>query len=119
MSKGPRLPDPPYLITDGVWTETQWAVAFALLDAIVPSIVAKSALEDKRKQLGIPNKTYSTTLATVQSTVAEAPDAAAFKSFMEDSPSNNPRVHLTVTRTVARLPAKQRDALGSALSMLS
>lgn len=117
--KAPQSPDIPELPSDGFWTETQWVVFMALMDCIVPAIVAKSSLVDKNAQLGITDSDYSAVLKTAQTTALEKRSEGSLKAFLEDKPSANPTVRKVMVRIVARLPPKHRDGLGGVLSGLS
>lgn len=117
--KAPRSPDVPELPSDGFWTETQWAIFMALMDCIVPAIVAKSSLVDKYAQLGIPDPEYSTVLKTAQAAALEKRTEESIKAFLEDRPSANPTVREVMVRIIARLPPKHRNGLGGFVSGLS
>lgn len=119
IAPAPQCPAMPELPPDDFWTDAQWAVYVALMDTIVPAVVSKSSLTDKGGQLGIPDAHYSSVVKSGQVTVIERADEDSMRAYLEDKPSNHPAIRAMQLRIVARLPAKQKAALGGFLSSLS
>lgn len=117
--KAPRSPSGPQPLDDGFWDETQWAVFMAVMDSIIPAIVPKSSLTDKEGQLGIPDVQYLAVMKRAQDIAVEKTDEGSLKAFMEDRPSTNVAVRVSMVRIMARLSSAQRDRLGGFLSRLS
>lgn len=119
IAPAPQCPVLPELPPDSFWTESQWAVFTTLMDTIVPAVVPKSCLADKKGQIGIADVHYASVVKTFQASVVERADEDALRAFMADKPSDHSAVRAIHLRIVARLPAKERDGLGGLLSALS
>lgn len=115
----PESPALPALPPDDFWSETEWAVFNALLNAIIPSVVPRSALTDKEGQLAIPDGEYSAVMARARATTLESQDALSLKAFMEDKASTHPAVREVSLRIAARLSDVQKDGLRRVLKLLS
>lgn len=113
----PLHPEVPGLPSEAFWTPTQWAVFMAIMDTVIPAIVPKSALTDKRAQRGIPDLEYAALIKADM--VLESGDKDVLVAFLEDKPSTNPVFRGMLLRTLYRLPPKLRDGLGLFLSVLS
>lgn len=117
--KVPQNPGLPELPPDGFWNETQWSVFWAIMDSIIPAIVSKSSLVDKKGQQGIPDIEYAALIKTSQTHVLETRDEYVLKAFLEDRPSTNPICREMLLRVLCRLSPKQSNGLGAFLSSLS
>lgn len=117
--KAPRTPGLPDLPPDGFWRETQWSVFWAIMDSIVPAIVSKSSLVDKKGQRGLPDVEYAALTKTSQNIILEKTDEHMLQAFLEDRPSLNPITRQTLLRVLCRLSPKQIKGLGAVLSGLS
>lgn len=112
----PSLPDPP---SGDFWSDTQWQVLLALLDATIPSIAPESKLKDEQNEVAISDATYAEILKETQSSTAEPPNEMLFQAYMEDRPSANPAFVISLRRAVVGLPEKPRGDLGKVLGFLS
>ncbi|POS71031.1 long chain fatty alcohol oxidase [Diaporthe helianthi] len=115
----PESPALPALPPDDFWSETEWAVFNAILDAIVPAVVSKSSLVDRQGQLAVPDGDYSAVMSTARATTLQSRDEASLKAFMEDKASTHPAVREVSLRIAARLSDVQKDGLKRLLKSLS
>ncbi|KUI56253.1 Long-chain-alcohol oxidase FAO2 [Cytospora mali] len=119
IAPAPRCPVLPEAPANVFWTETQWTVFMTIMDTIVPTLVSKPALTDKKGQLGIDDVLYSSAMKTARATVLERSDEDSLRAFMEEKPSDQSAVRDIQVRIVSGLSTKQKDGLGGLLSLLS
>lgn len=112
----PILPALPADISGDYYTELQWQVLFALLDAVVPSIVVESAVTDKRNQWKITQKEYEEAYKHIQASTTHPPDLARFEEYLRSRPAQDARFVQNLKRTLDRLPHSAKKQLGGALN---
>jgi hypothetical protein len=108
----------PRITSEDCFTETQWQVLFAALDAIVPSIVAEGNVTDKRNQLRVGQRQYEEAFDYMRSTMAEPPDLEKFKEYLRTRQSDSPRFVQNVKRTFETVPEDARNKLVGVLKLL-
>jgi hypothetical protein len=111
------VPLPP-ITSEDHFTKGQWQILFAIIDAILPSIVADSHVTDKRNQLRISQKQYEEAYTTIQTTMAEPPDHEKFKEYLRTRQSDSPRFVENVKRTFETVPEDARKRLAGILKLL-
>ncbi|KAK0621354.1 hypothetical protein B0T17DRAFT_533772 [Bombardia bombarda] len=112
----PGMPPPP---AGEFFDETQWAVLLAVLDAVVPSIMAATDVKDGMAQQGIPDGEFSALVERTQTCMVEPPSAQSLKAYLADRPSADPGYVTAVRRTLSTVPDGARRKLGGVLSALS
>ncbi|KAK6079302.1 Long-chain-alcohol oxidase FAO2-like protein 2 [Seiridium cupressi] len=112
------VPLPP-IISESYFTSIQWEVLFAIVDTILPPIVAEAHVTDKRNQLMISRKQYDEAYDTVQTVMAEPPDQENFKEYLRTRQSDSPRFVDNVKRTFETVPEDARKKLGGILNLLA
>jgi hypothetical protein len=107
----PPLPDLPPI---DFWSETQWAVWFALVEAAIPSVSPESSLEDSHRQVRISDDE----LRRAFSETGTGASLDAFKALLADNPATSPAFIDNMKRSVASLPAHQLSRIGGFCSSL-
>ncbi|KAI1878192.1 uncharacterized protein JN550_000374 [Neoarthrinium moseri] len=111
------VPLPP-VRSDTYFTETQWHILFALLDAVLPPIVEAGTVTDKRNQLRISQEEYRGAYELIRTSQAEPPDLDKFKEYLGTRQSDSPRFVQNVKRTFETVPIANRKRLASVLDLL-
>ncbi len=109
----------PALPSTDFWTETQWAVYLSFADAVLPSVVAASALTDRHGQVRISDDEYAAAYRTVRDAMSNAPKEEDFADYLRWSPSRDPRFVANVRRTLSTVPAEAQKRLGGVLNILA
>ncbi|KAI1393693.1 long-chain fatty alcohol dehydrogenase [Hypoxylon trugodes] len=109
----------PELKPDTYFSETQWKVLFALIDAIVPSIVAESRVTDRKTQLSIPDSQYKEAHEKTMKCMIHPPDYEDFQQYLEARSIDNPRFVQLVKRNVQEVSNTDRKKLGVILNIIS
>lgn len=108
---------PPLLSTDH-FSEAQWEILFALVDAVLPPVVVESTMTDKRNQLRISQEQYEEAYEHILSSMAEPPELDKFKEYLRTRQSDNPRFVENVKRTFQSVDSDARKKLGGILRLL-
>ncbi len=112
----PQLP--PHTGRD-TFSETQWAVLIALLDAALPSLALESSIEDTMVQASISEAQFQDALQLAQTTMVEPPSEALLKAYLGDRLSSYPDARDGIARLLGNastVVCKQLRAVLSALS---
>lgn len=100
------------------WSDKQWEVLFALLDAVTPSIVIDSEVTDGQNQLRITEAQCLEAYERTKRDVRNAPDYEKFKEYLRSRPVNTPEYVEAMRRFVGHLPRSTQQDLGRLLSLL-
>ncbi|KAK3939899.1 hypothetical protein QBC46DRAFT_449951 [Diplogelasinospora grovesii] len=112
----PELPPPP---ASDFFSETQWTVLMALLDAVVPSITTASIAQDEKTKTRIREERFDDVVKYARKTMADPPSADNLRAFLEDRPCSDPAFIYKVRRTLGTASESSRKQLGAALTALS
>jgi choline dehydrogenase-like flavoprotein len=112
----PSLPESP---TSSSWSDLQWEVLFALMDAIIPSLVPESANPSPIQQAVLPDTEYEAIFQESQTDLAVPPDPELLRAYLTDSPSRNAACVKSTRRVIQNLPAKLQRDLGGAMTLLT
>lgn len=110
------MPEPP---PDDFLDKTQWDVLKSLIDAVIPSIVAQSALADKATQVPLADDEFDRVLDDAIKSMVPSHSKDGLRSFLESRPSEDPRFLDNVVRTMAFSSPSQVKMLGGILSLLA
>ncbi|KAB5558612.1 hypothetical protein GE09DRAFT_1237981 [Coniochaeta sp. 2T2.1] len=91
----------------------------SLIDAVLPSTVADSALTDNNTQRALPDAEYQKAITSTRTTLAECPDEATVAAYLAELPSENPAIHHSLRRSLNGVPPAARNQLGGLLRLLS
>ncbi|KAI2630749.1 long-chain fatty alcohol dehydrogenase [Hypoxylon sp. NC1633] len=108
----------PELRPDTYFSETQWQVLLALVDAVIPSIVVKSEVTDQRNQLLLSKSEYDQVYEHTRTSMKHPPDHEKFKQYLEARPLDNPRFLGLLKRIIQNIPDSNRKQLGLILSIV-
>ncbi|ROT35862.1 long-chain fatty alcohol dehydrogenase [Sodiomyces alkalinus F11] len=112
------LQSPP-LSEPSFWNETQWAVLWSLMEAILPSIRSESDVSDENSQVKLPDAEYSEAIRLARAAMdAGAPPEDRFKDYLEFCPVQDARFRADVIQSLSMVSSTARDAMGRALSSL-
>lgn len=111
------VPLPP-VASDAAFTEAQWGVLFALIDAVVPPIVPEGSVTDAHNQLRISRARYEDAYTTARLAMADPPDLERFKAYLRTRQIDSPRFVQNVRRTFESVPEESRRRLGVILYLL-
>lgn len=107
------LPTPlPETPSGDYWSEAQWEVLYALVDAVLPSIVPESAATDKPNQKTVSDEQFEEIFERVQATMTEAPDKETFKKYFAERPSASPEFRANIRRSLGCVSTSARSGLG-------
>ncbi|GAW25729.1 putative long chain fatty alcohol oxidase [Rosellinia necatrix] len=109
---------PPPRKVDG-YSDEQWQVLFALLDAVTPSIVIDSEATDGRNQLQITEAQCREAYRLTKENVRNAPDYEKFKEYLRSRPVTTAAYIDTIRRFLGNLPKSVQKELGLLLSILN
>ncbi|KAI1417556.1 long-chain fatty alcohol dehydrogenase [Hypoxylon sp. FL1857] len=109
----------PELKETSYFSETQWQLLLALVDAVIPSIVAEAAATDRKNQLRIPQPQYEEAYERTKSSMKHPPDYEKFKQYLESRPLDNPRCLNLLKRLLQNVPNDDRRRLGGILNLLT
>ncbi|KAL7624924.1 hypothetical protein AAE478_004138 [Parahypoxylon ruwenzoriense] len=87
MASAPISPPLPVLKPDSVFTDTHWQVLFALLDAIIPSVV--SGPPSKGNNISITEDEFHNLHESLQQSMKCPPSLEKFRAYMSERPSDN------------------------------
>ncbi|KAI1212866.1 long-chain fatty alcohol dehydrogenase [Annulohypoxylon truncatum] len=111
-----ELPD---LESDEYFSEVQWQVLYALVDAVIPSIVAEPSAIDRNAQLCISQSQYDEAYEHTERSLKFPPDPQKFRQYMEASPLDNLRFTRLLKRTIQGVPLTNRRQLGRILNIIA
>ncbi|KAI1375020.1 long-chain fatty alcohol dehydrogenase [Hypoxylon crocopeplum] len=109
----------PKLEPDTYFSETQWQTLLALVDAIIPSIVAEPVATDRKNQLLISESQYKEVYEHTKSSMKYPPDHGKFQQYLGARPLDNPRFVRQLKRTIQAVPSSSRKQLGSVLNIIA
>lgn len=104
------------------FTELQWEVYDALIDAVVPSIVVASgagASPDTSKHLVILEEQCAAAYEDLIRTVRSAPTYGEFKEFLAARPLENQRFRKQIRRLMDSTSSLSRKKLAGALNLMT
>ncbi|PKS12927.1 hypothetical protein jhhlp_000268 [Lomentospora prolificans] len=101
------------------FTQTQWAILFALLDASLPSLATKSSIKDRKTQVELPDATFDKAYARVKEVCVDVPSEDVFRELLADRCSTDPEFIDNCKRFISGFPVDHKKALGDALHKLS
>lgn len=110
------LPDPP---ADDFLDTVQWDVLKALIDAVIPSVVAESTLKDDATQVSLPDHDFDQELDIAIKSMLAPPSRDVLRSYLESRPSQDPRFTDNLVRTLALSPPSQQKKLSGILSLMA
>ncbi|KAL7626990.1 hypothetical protein AAE478_003766 [Parahypoxylon ruwenzoriense] len=109
----------PELGPDTYFTETQWQVLFALIDAIVPSIIVESRATDQKNQLQISESQCNEAYEHTRESMKHPPDYEKFQQYLAERPLDNPRFLQIIKRAMQNITNTDRKQLGVILSIMT
>ncbi|KAI0114911.1 long-chain fatty alcohol dehydrogenase [Daldinia grandis] len=109
----------PELKPDTYFSQTQWQILLALIDAIVPSIVADSGETDVKNHLQIPRSQLNESYECIKSSMKTPPDYEKFQQYLQARPLDNPRFLRAVKRILEGVPNSNRKQLGAILNIMA
>ncbi|ORY71456.1 long chain fatty alcohol oxidase [Pseudomassariella vexata] len=98
--------------------ETQWRVYYALMDTVVPSIVAGDSSRGDLKRLELDKNVCDAHYDKIQGSMTNAPSRKDFEAYLSEKLSDNQKFRDHTARIVAALPGEIRDRLGLILKFL-
>jgi hypothetical protein len=101
------------------WNETQWAVFMSLMDAALPAIGPKSAVQDSRIRVQIPDRELDALFERLANTVADPPSKEDFTAYLGERCVDDVAFVETCKRNVCSLPPSTLKELGGLCTMLS
>ncbi|KAI1143819.1 long-chain fatty alcohol dehydrogenase [Hypoxylon sp. FL0543] len=117
--KAPIPTQLPELRDTSYFSETQWQVLFALIDAVIPSIVTEATVTDQKNQLQISHSRYKEAYEQTKRAMKHPPDYEKFKQYLGSRPLDNPRFSQLLKRILQNIPNGDRKRLGSILNILT
>ena len=72
----------------------------AIMDTVIPSVRRDTVSTDRINQHAISDAEYTKTVEHMQANVLQAPGMAALEEYLEERPSNNPRLCELLLRTL-------------------
>lgn len=109
----------PELKPDTYFSQTQWQILLALVDAIVPSIVADSGVTDMKNHLQISKSQLEESYERIKSSMKTPPDYERFQQYLQARPLDNPRFLRAVKRILEGVPNSNRNQLGAILNIMA
>ncbi|KAI1823038.1 GMC oxidoreductase [Xylaria intraflava] len=101
------------------YSEEQWEVLFALLDAVTPSIVTDTEVTDSKNQLRITEAQCLEAYERTKKHVIKAPTYAKFKDYLRSQPVRTPEYIGHIRRAIGHLPKSKQQDLGQLLALLN
>ncbi|KXJ94234.1 hypothetical protein Micbo1qcDRAFT_187923 [Microdochium bolleyi] len=107
------------------FTDLQWQVYDALIDAVVPSIVVASGSDttaagsDADRHLVVSEEQCAAAYDDLVSTLKAPPTYDQFKEFLAARPLENPRFRKQIRRLLDSTPKSARKQLGGALNLMT
>ncbi|KAI0902377.1 long-chain fatty alcohol dehydrogenase [Annulohypoxylon nitens] len=111
--------EPSDLESDEYFSELQWKVLFALIDASVPSIVVEPSTTNQKTQLCISQSQYDEAYEHTRRSLVHPPSQEKFRQYMEASVLDNPRFTRMLKRTIQSLSLTNRRQLGRILNLIT
>lgn len=110
------LPDPPRA---DFFDEAQWSILNALVDAVLPSITAKSSIADEFGQVAVDDHEFTRTLRLASQSSQGSVTEDAFRTFLAHRPSQDPEFADSFLRTLALVPPSQQKRLATVLTFMA
>jgi hypothetical protein len=109
----------PELPSSDFWSETQWEVLFALMDAVLPPIVPASDLEDEHAEIRISDDELAEAYQLLKKIVASPPREEEFRAYLRLSPLADPNFVDGIKRSMSTVAQEAQKKLGGVLGLLS
>lgn len=110
------LPEPQ---PETYFSETQWQVLLALIDATVPSIVAEAEVTDRKGQLWISQSRYAEAYEQTKRSMKYPPNYEKFQQYLGSRLIDSPRFIGLLRRFVQGIPNSSRKQLGAVLNVIA
>ncbi|KXJ86963.1 GMC oxidoreductase [Microdochium bolleyi] len=112
---------PPDTSDDSCFTPLQWTVWYALLDAVIPSIVPgdPSSSTPAQNEYRVPKAEFDSYYDTLCRKVKQPPSRSDFEKLLRERPSDNKRFKQNMVRTLGGLPRAATGQLASVLNLLA
>ncbi|KAJ1324628.1 long-chain-alcohol oxidase [Microdochium nivale] len=112
---------PTHVTDDSYFTSTQWTVWYALLDAVIPSIVPgdPSASSPAQNEYRIPKAEFDSYYDGLCRKVKQPPSRDDFEKVLRERPSDNKRFKQNMVRTLGVLPKTSIGQIGPILNLLA
>ncbi|CAJ2506155.1 Uu.00g002850.m01.CDS01 [Anthostomella pinea] len=109
----------PVFKSNEYYTDSQWQTLFALLDAIIPSIVVDTEVTDKNNQLSITEAQCREAYERTKRNLKHAPSYDKFKEYLRVRPVDNPNFVEETKRVIGNISKGNKKELGVVLSVLN
>ena len=119
---GPIAPIPTALSTilpTTYWDESQWAVIFAIMEAVMPAFAPQSTIEDEQNQIRISDAEFEDIFKRLENTVVDPPSKESLREFLAKRCTDDPSYVEDVKRTVGSFKPAQHQQLGNVLRLLT
>jgi hypothetical protein len=116
LPKWPGIPPSP---TSSMWSETQWTILLAIMDAVIPSVVPESGAADPWRQAALPAVEYEAMFRETRAQLVVAPGEDLLRAYLEDCPSASEGFVRSMRRVVSSLPVRLQKDLGGAMALLN
>ncbi|KAI1780701.1 long chain fatty alcohol oxidase [Hypoxylon cercidicola] len=96
--------------TDGAFTEAHFEAMFALIDAVIPSVVVGDSQTTSQHSIYISEDEFNNKYIQVQGNMEHPPSSEEFREYLATRPVDGPKFKKAVRKTVADLhpvPVKQ------------
>ncbi|KAI0380911.1 long-chain fatty alcohol dehydrogenase [Hypomontagnella monticulosa] len=110
------LPEPK---PETYFSETQWKVLLALIDATVPSIVAEPVATDRKGQLWVTQSQYEEAYEQIKKSMKYPPDHVKFQQYLGSRLADNPRFLSLLRRFMQGIPNSSKTQLGGILNLIA
>jgi hypothetical protein len=108
---------PPALLGAEYFTDTQWKVWYALMDAVTPSIMVGESLDNKQHN-AVTATELDSIYESLQARMTNPPSRADFARFLAERPSETQQMRDMHTRAMRTLGPDAIKQLGGILSLL-
>ncbi|KAI8961147.1 long-chain fatty alcohol dehydrogenase [Daldinia sp. FL1419] len=106
------------VMTDDVFTESQWQTLLALVDSVVPSIVVGESTAENSTSIAITQGQFDRLYGQIQQKMASPPTAEEFQQYLKGRPAHNAKFVGAIKGTIASLAPTPRKQLGFILSVI-
>ncbi|KAH7018575.1 GMC oxidoreductase [Microdochium trichocladiopsis] len=112
---------PPDVTDDCFFTPSQWTVWYALMDAVIPSIVPGDPADSSpaNNEYRVPKAEFDSYYKTVCDKVTSPPSREEFEQVLRERPSDNQRFKQNMVRTLGSLPKEMTAQIASVLNLLA
>ncbi|KAI1808433.1 long-chain fatty alcohol dehydrogenase [Daldinia bambusicola] len=109
----------PELKPDTYFSRAQWQILLALVDAVVPSIVADSDITDQKLHVQVPQSQLEESYKRIKNSMKHPPNYEKFQQYLQSRPLDNPRFLQAVKRILENIPDGNRKQLGAVLNLMA